>query len=201
MQHISSMVEDVLLEHNLGIMPVHIELLVLLVQTLQVVSADVFNAAIAFADIGKECWDVPAKIHEQIGSGKPAYHELIELVISVPLVWRQESIAHKCLGEDLAILIDGTVKDCGNIAHQDVIQNLLIPESQEADLCRKCPATHVLVIAGQERVVAERFEVDGKTKLTRDHLSERRLPCTDVSCNDQVHDAPLLPSTSRICPF
>src|SRR5450759_2183780 len=128
-------------------------------------------------------------------------HELIELVIGVPLVWRQESIAHKCLGEDLAILIDGTVKDCGNIAHQDVIQNLLIPESQEADLCRKCPATHVLVIAGQERVVAERFEVDGKTKLTRDHLSERRLPCTDVSFNDQVHDSPLLPSTSRICPF
>src|SRR5450756_62891 len=101
------MVEDVLLEHNLGIMPVPIELLVLLVQTLQVVSADVFNAAIAFADIGKECWDVPAKIHEQIGIGKPAYHELIE----------------------------------------------------------------------------------------------RRLPCTDVSCNDQVHDSPLLPSTSRIWPF
>src|SRR5450756_2715602 len=93
-------------------------------------------------------------------------------VIGIPLVWRQKSIAHKCLGEDLAILIDGTVEDSGDIAHQDVVQNLLIPQSQEADLCRKCPATHVLVIAGQERIVAERFEVDGKTKLTRDHLSK-----------------------------
>src|SRR5450759_3027941 len=58
-------------------------------------------------------------------------------------------------------------------------------------VANKRPTPHVLVVAGQERVIAECFEVDGKTKLTRDHLSKRRLPCTYVSCDDQVHGSPL----------
>ena len=120
------------------------------------------------------------RLRDQIGNQSEDAH------IGIEIPSRHESHPMQVVGKDIGILIHRTVlHDIAGRIVQD-IHRLLDATSQKIDLEIKRPAIHILIKITDIRIVTHL--VIGLGPITfGQHLRQRRLAASDISCNCDIH--------------
>ena len=116
------------------------------------------------------------------------FHQVEELHESLVVPFGEVSPLVVVTDEDIDALEDRAVLDDGvrGALHR---QHILEPLFEEIGLQTERPAVDIAVVILQVRIEAHGFKPRLPSVIPRQHLGQRRLPGTDISCYGYIHES------------
>ena len=159
-----------------------------LVEPFEVVQAHIaLVVAAAVLNVGHQGGDAGPQVDEQVGRLDLGGHGLEELKVVLKIPGRHQPHVVQVGGEDVGILVDGSVLHDRPVSVED-FEHLLVAAVEEENLEVKRPALHVVIEIAQVRVVVGRFVMDIPSEVLGQLFSEGGLAGADVAGNGYVFD-------------
>ena len=161
---------------------------VALVEPFEVVQAHIaLVVAAAVLNVGHQGRNAGPKVDEQVGRLDLGGHGLEKLEVVLKIAGRHQPHVVQVGGEDVGILVDGSVLHDRPVSVED-FEHLLVAAVEEENLEVKRPALHIVVEVTQVGVVVGRFVVDIPTEVLTQLFGEGGFTGADIAGDGDVFD-------------